>query len=84
MGPEKKPFSTVSGFFKRQKVMVKSKGAQSCCELCANYVYDEDAECYECLVSLDEDEMAGFLSRQQRECPFFRFGDEYTIVRKQN
>lgn len=65
--------------------MAKSKKAQdSCCDLCANYVYDEDYETYVCTVNLDEDEMAGFLSQKRRECPFFRFGDEYTIVRKQN
>ncbi|MBQ8868314.1 MAG: hypothetical protein IJ027_01160 [Oscillospiraceae bacterium] len=64
--------------------MSEKKKAQSCCELCANYYYDEDTECYECGVDLDEDEMAGFLLHQRRDCPFFRFGDEYTIVRKQN
>ena len=64
--------------------MTSKKKTQSCCELCSNYVYDDDTESYECAVSLDEDEMAGFLSCQRRECPFFRFGDEYAVVRKQN
>ncbi len=54
------------------------------CEFCLNYVYDEDTEEYVCAVDLDEDEVAGFLSHTRRDCPFFRFGDEYTIVRKQN
>lgn len=63
----------------------KSKAEkQSCCELCANFVYDDEIDSYVCTVNLDEDEMAGFLSQMQRECPFFRFGDEYAVVRKQN
>ena len=32
------------------------------CEMCVNYMYDEDYECYSCLVSLDEDEMYRVLS----------------------
>ena len=65
--------------------MSKNKKAQSsACELCANYVYDEESEMYECIVNLDEDEMASFLMHKKRECPFFRFGDEYAVVRKQN
>lgn len=53
------------------------------CEMCANYVYDEDYECYICLVNLDEDEMYRFLSCSQRECPYFRLDDEYGVVRHQ-
>lgn len=64
--------------------MKKSKGAQSMCEMCVNYTYDSESDTYECAMDLDEDEMAGFLLHTRKECPFFRFGDEYTIVRKQN
>ena len=32
------------------------------CESCVNYVYDEDYECYTCLVNLDEDEMYRFVN----------------------
>ena len=64
--------------------MKQNGKAQSCCELCVNYAYDEEIEEYYCAVNLDEDEMAGFLLQTRKECPFFRFGDEYTIVRKQN
>lgn len=48
-----------------------------------NYSYDEDYECYTCEVNLDEDEMARFISGNFRQCPYFRMGDEYKIVRKQ-
>ena len=53
------------------------------CEMCVNYVYDEDYECYCCLVNLDEDEMYRFMKGDFRECPYYQFGDEYQIVRKQ-
>lgn len=58
-------------------------GKISNCEQCANYVYDEDYECYTCMVSLDEDEMVRFLSDSFRDCPYFQLDDEYRIVRKQ-
>ena len=46
-------------------------------------MYDEDYECYSCLVSLDEDEMYRFLSGSRWECPYFRPDDEYAVVRHQ-
>jgi len=64
--------------------MTKKKIVQGPCELCAYYVYDDDEDTYVCTVDLDEDDMAGFLMNNRKECPFFRFGDEYAIVRKQN
>ncbi len=53
------------------------------CEYCANYIYDEDEEDYCCDVSLDEDELYRFYSSRYKECPYFRSGDEYLIVRHQ-
>lgn len=53
------------------------------CEMCSNYVYDEDYEYYVCEMDLDEDEMYRFLSSSMYDCPYFRGEDEYTIVRKQ-
>ena len=57
---------------------------KSNCELCMNYYYDEEYECMCCAVDLDEDEMYGFLSGNNADCHYFRQGDDYTIVRKQN
>lgn len=54
------------------------------CEFCMNYAYDEEFDCYVCAVDLDEDEMYSFVTGKFRDCPYFRAGDEYTIVRKQN
>ena len=53
--------------------------------MCVNNVPDEYGICY-CAqgAALDEDEMARYLSRSTRACPFFEAGDEYSIVRKQN
>ncbi len=62
--------------------MSDSQAAQSC-ELCANYVYDEEYECYICEIDLDEDEMYRFITGSVRACPYFSMGDEYRIVRKQ-
>lgn len=53
------------------------------CEYCMNYHYNEKYECYECEMNLDEDEIVRFLSGSSYQCPYFKFGDEYTIVRKQ-
>ena len=56
---------------------------KSNCETCMNYEYDEEYDCYVCTENLDEDEMFRFISGDYKECPYYRFGDEYTIVRKQ-
>ena len=53
------------------------------CERCLYYEYDEEYDCYICSVCLDEDEMARFMQRKNKKCPYFRLGDEYSIVRKQ-
>ena len=51
----------------------------SSCDICMNYTYDEDYECYTCEVDLDED----FMQDTYYNCPYFQMGDEYKIVRKQ-
>ena len=53
------------------------------CENCTNYVYDDECECYVCQVNLDEDELYRFLSGSNRDCPYFRLEDEYTLARRQ-
>lgn len=51
--------------------------------MCVNYAYEEEEDCYVCLVNLDEDEMYRFLTGHQNECPYFRLDDEYGVVRHQ-
>ena len=53
------------------------------CESCEFYVYDDDLEAYACDLSLDEDEMVGFLCGQTKSCPYYRFYDEYKSVQRQ-
>lgn len=54
------------------------------CEICMNYFYDDEYECYVCAMNLDEDEYRQFVGDTFYNCPYFRPGDDYTIVRKQN
>lgn len=53
------------------------------CEECAYFVYDDDYEEYMCEIDLDEDEVARFYSDSHYNCPYFRNGDEYKVVRHQ-
>ena len=53
------------------------------CDYCMYYEYDEEYECMTCSMDLDEDEMQRFLTDTFKECPYFRMGDEYQIVKKQ-
>ena len=54
------------------------------CETCAYYDYDEELECYVCGINLDEDEVSSYYSGSARECGYYRFSDDYAIVKKQN
>ena len=54
------------------------------CDECINYYYDEEYECNSCMMNLDEDEMYRFVKGSFSDCPYYRRGDDYTIVRKQN
>lgn len=54
------------------------------CEQCVNYMYDEEFDDYLCAIDMDEDEIFSLFSGSKRVCPYFRRGDDYTIVRKQN
>lgn len=53
------------------------------CESCNYYEYDDEYDCYICLINLDEDDMGRFLSNSAMNCPHFQFKDDYKIVRKQ-
>ena len=53
------------------------------CESCEFYEYDEYTDSYSCNLALDEDEMGALLGGRVRECPYYRYYDEYTSVHKQ-
>lgn len=54
-----------------------------CCDNCMHYYYDDECECYVCDANLDQDEMSLFVLNQFSTCPYFKFGDEYTLIKKQ-
>ena len=53
------------------------------CDSCEFYEYDELTDSYGCNLNLDEDEMVEFLAGRTRECPYYRYYDEYKSVHKQ-
>lgn len=53
------------------------------CEMCNNFVYDNEDECYVCDMDLDEDDMVRFLMGNTASCPYYQSNDEYLIVRHQ-
>lgn len=55
----------------------------SICDDCVNYVYDEEYECYTCLVNLDEDELYRFLNGTNENCSFYEREDDYFLAGKQ-
>ncbi|MEE0930984.1 MAG: DUF6472 family protein [Acutalibacteraceae bacterium] len=57
---------------------------KSNCEHCANYVFDEECDCYICQINLDEDEVVKFMQNTFADCHYFKFYDEYKMVNKQN
>lgn len=56
---------------------------QYSCEFCSNFVYDEEYEEYVCVVNMDEDDLARLMQSNYKSCPYFSYGDEYKIARKQ-
>lgn len=62
---------------------IPKKKQETSCESCLNYEYDEEYDCYSCIMDLDEDDYRNFLTGQTFSCPFYQFDDEYIIVHKQ-
>lgn len=54
------------------------------CESCQYCEYDDYSDSYECMMNLDEDELSRFYSQSKYSCPYYKYYDEYTMVRKQN
>ena len=50
------------------------------CSTCAYYTYDEEYEDYYCSVDMDEDDYARLQLNRHAQCPFWRNGDEYSVV----
>ena len=54
------------------------------CEMCLNYVYDDDDEEYVCEADIDEDDMAHMWGGRRRHFPYWRSNDEYRTVKHQS
>ena len=53
------------------------------CDECAYFEYDDDDEMYYCSVDMDEDDYYRLLQSSYKNCPYYRNGDEYQVVRHQ-
>lgn len=52
------------------------------CETCYYYDYDEEFDCFVCLMQIDQDDMARVMERHSR-CPYYRQGDDYYLATRQ-
>ena len=73
-------------FYRKRMYGGFQMGVSNPCEVCMNYEYNDETDSYECVldVAMDMDDYERSLMGQTVNCPFFKFGDEYNIVRKQN
>ncbi len=53
------------------------------CETCVYYYFDEDYDGYICDMDIDEDDYGRLVEGHFKECPFYRDGDDYKVVRHQ-
>ena len=63
---------------------IEMKKQRQGCDTCAFYGYDEDYGAYLCDMDMDEDDYMRIMSDSHFQCPYYRNGDEYAVVRKQN
>ena len=63
--------------------MRKKSKERTSCETCAFYVYDDEYGAYLCDLNMDEDDYVRIMSDRYYQCPYYRNGDEYAVVRKQ-
>ena len=55
----------------------------SLCSECAYLTYDDEYDEYVCDAEVDEDDYYRLLTGSFKRCPYYRYGDEYKVVRKQ-
>lgn len=60
---------------------IKRAKIKPSCDICEFYDTDDESGDKVCTVALDEDELAGYISG--KDCPYFRYYDEYKSVQKQ-
>ena len=68
---------------KQKKELPSMRKMAASCETCQFFDYDEEYEENRCMMSLDEDEMVRVSYMGARECPYYKYYDEYKSVHKQ-
>ena len=53
------------------------------CESCVYFDYDDEYGDNVCTINLDEDEYVRFSQSGGRQCPYYKYYDEYKSVHKQ-
>ena len=53
------------------------------CDECAYLEYDENDDEYYCSVDMDEDDYVRMISQGSKDCPYWKSGDEYAVVKHQ-
>ena len=53
------------------------------CDTCWWYDYDEEFDCWFCMMELDEDDVYRIQTSRSGLCPYYRQGDDYTLARRQ-
>lgn len=53
------------------------------CDYCMNLDQDQETGEYYCIINMDQDEVAKLRFDSSRGCPYFKMGDDYSIVKKQ-
>ena len=53
------------------------------CESCVYFDHDEEYEDNVCTINLDEDEYVRFSQSKGKQCPYYKYYDEYKSVHKQ-
>ena len=61
----------------------EGKQMDNLCSQCAYLVYDDEMDEYVCDVRMDEDDYYRLVRSDYRQCPYYRNGDEYQVVKKQ-
>jgi len=54
------------------------------CDCCLYLAEDQEMGEFYCSMNFDQDELEKWITDRHASCPYFRRGDDYSIVRKQN
>lgn len=68
---------------KQKKELPSTRKMTVSCETCQFFDFDEEYQENRCMMSLDEDEMVRVGYGGPRECPYYKYYDEYKSVHKQ-